>query len=199
MANYPRFNVLANEAPGPAANIGDNRMTQGIGFNLVPVSQAGSGPDPYPGPVLVLVNDSFDSQNPTGLGPGGAVQISFGPAIGTPADPVQIDGLGTIIVNQAGVYAASFSVVARRSTVPGTVNLLFRLLVDGVQFRNPALIVMGDAADSHFQQFTITGSLPSGTVIRAEMMRQGANNGGLISTPSDWGATPAASIRVLRY
>lgn len=198
MSNYPRFNVLANEAPGPAANIGDNRMLQGLGFPLVPVSQAGEGPS-YPGPALVLQNDSFDSQNPTGQGTAGAVQISFGPAFGTPADPVQLDDLGTLTVNQTGVYDATFSVTARRTSTPGTVNLLFRLLIDGVQFRNPALIVMGDPTDSHYQQFRIVGSLTAGQVIRAEMMRQGVNNGGLISTPSDWGATAAASVRVLKY
>lgn len=198
MSNYPRFNVLANEAPGPAANIGDNRMLQGLGFPLVPISQAGEGPS-YPGPALVLENYSLDSQSPTGVGSAGAVQISFGPAIGTPADPVQIDALGTLIVNQTGVYDASFAVTARRTSNPQETELLFRLLIDGVQFRNPALIVMGSAQDSHYQQFRITGSLTAGQVIRAEMMREGFNNGGLISTPSEWGPTPSASVRVLKY
>lgn len=198
MSNYPTFNVLADEAAGPAANIGDNRLLQGIGFPLVPVSQAGSGGQ-YPGPTRVLLGESFAAQTPTALGAAGAIQIAFGAAQGTPADPVQMDSLGTVTFNQTGVYGIDMRITAKRTSNPQSTTLVLRALLDGVQAGNPIAVVMGDNADSQYEQYTIAGSIPAGTTLRWEVMREGFDDGGLLSLTTGWGPTPSALIRILKF
>ena len=195
--NYPRFNVLGNQSDVPIGNIGDNRMVQGLGFPLIPVSQGSD--TPYAGPGTVLRAANLADQTPAGLNV--PLQLTFGAAQGGPADAVQLSSAGVVTVNRAGVYQVSINMYVQRTTNPGTAVLSFRALVNGVQAGNAVGLQLEDVTQTHFQQVTYTQSLSQGALLTWEMLRDpsGQNDGRLDAFTTVWGASPSALLQILKY
>ncbi len=200
MSNYPNFSMIGNEGVAPAP-IGDNAITQGIGFPLRSVSQAG-GDTPYPGPQPVLFAESQSTQSPVTTGPANAIQVEFGPAQGVVTDSVMIDGLGNITFNETGVYDLVATFYISREVPPEVADFVIRGLVNGVQFGNPVVIHMNDDENTHIQQLTVTAGFTAGDVMTIECMRDstGFDDGYLEAVvTSGWGTSPSAVIRLTKF
>lgn len=132
------------------------------------------------------------------------IQMEFGAAINDVTDPAMLAADGTLTINQAGTYRIKISVAYGRTGGAGTSELYFRALVNGVQAGQSVHAKVGaaDVYTPYTDEAWLT--LPAGTVIKYEIMRDSSGNdsGGLFSgspTPGDWNDNPSAAIRVERW
>lgn len=141
------------------------------------------------------------TQLPAGLG--SAMQIEFGPAVGTGANPVMLSAAGAITINESGLYRFKVSVQYGRAGATGASIIFLRALVNGVQ-AGRSIATKVDNADSliNFSDEAWL-FLPATTVITYEIIRDSAgdNSGGLYQTTSShgWNSSPTASLRVERW
>lgn len=155
---------------------------------------------------LFDANSTELSQNPTGLGESNAHQITFGPALLTVNDPVQMLADGTFRINEAGLYRAKISLVYGRTGSSGVSELRFRALVNGTQagVSIGTKLVNANASIPYTDDAWI--QLPAGTDITYEVMRDssGADSGGLLvppitaATAPSWNPATCAALRVER-
>jgi hypothetical protein len=145
------------------------------------------------------------AQNPTGIGPTNAVQVEFGPSQLGASDPIQIDALGNLTINQSGLYRVKVSLQAGRSGTGGTSELLIRALFDGVQQGRTVAIKL--ANENIISPFTDEAwlNLPEGAVVNYEIMRDsvGADSGGLVGQDvtveaGSWNQDVCAELRIER-
>lgn len=175
-----------------------------------PFDPSGSGFDPTTGIVVDRVLEAVSlavSQEPTGLGIANAVQIEFGAAQFTGSDPVMIDVNGTITFNVGGLYRVKSVFQFGRTGASGTSDVLFRLLVNGVQLGRSVGVKLSNADVLQYIDIDNWFNVPAGTTLDTEIMRDnsGSNSGGIFQTiPTDegagtWGIVPCTIIRVERW
>ena len=146
-------------------------------------------------------------QEPTGLGIANAIQVEFGVAQFTVSDPVMMDVDGTVTFNAAGMYRVKSVFQFGRTGASSTSELLFRLLVDGVQLGRSVGVKLGNSDDLSYIDIDNWFNIPAGTVLTTEIMRDnsGDNSGGIFKTsPTDegagtWGDVPCTVLRIERW
>lgn len=129
------------------------------------------------------------------------INVTFGAAQGTPADPVQLLADGTIVINEAGAYALDYNCTFGRLGNNGTVGVSLRVLSDGVQVGDSiAVRLFNNSVDIPYS-LTVFFEGTVGEEIVFEIVRDttGLNEGGLIansvSTPG-WNTGFSASLRM---
>jgi len=175
-----------------------------------PFDPGGSGFDPTTGIVIDRVLEAVSlatNQEPTGLGIANAINIEFGAAQFTVSDPVMIDVNGKVTFNVAGMYRVKSVFQFGRSGASGTSEVLFRLLVNGVQLGRSVGVKLGNSDDLRYIDIDNWFNVPAGTVLDTQIMRDpsGADSGGIFQTiPTDegagtWGVVPCTILRVERW
>ncbi len=147
------------------------------------------------------------SQEPAGLGIANAIQVEFGAAQFTGTEPVMIDVDGLVTFNAAGMYRVKSVFQFGRTGASGTSELLFRLLVDGVQLGRSVGVKLGNSDDLSYIDIDNWFNVPAGTTLTTEIMRDniGNNSGGIFKTsPTDegagtWGDVPCTVLRIERW
>ncbi len=156
----------------------------------------------------VLEAESLEvSQEPTGLGIANLIQVTYGVAQFGSGDPVQIDAAGLVTFNEGGLYRVKNVFQFARTGASGTSELLFRLLVDGVQIGRSIGIKLGNSDDLNYVDIDNWFNVPAGTELKVQLMRDnvGNNSGGLFKTaPTNegagtWSDVPCALLRVERF
>jgi len=153
-------------------------------------------------PLEILVARSLVDQEPVSLDT--PIQVEFGAAQGTIADPVMIDANGTLTFNRDGVFDVNVTVdIGRVGSSGGTSNIFIRVLLSDVQFGNPIATLINDPNTIIPEQFSITGLASAGDTVKMEIVRDsvGANEGGVFAQTSSigWGTAASAVMRVLRF
>lgn len=148
------------------------------------------------------------NQNPTGLGPANAVQVEYGPAVNTSADPVNLAANGSLFINTAGTYRIKVAFQFSRAGNSGVSELLFRV-TDGLgnQLGRSIAAFINSGNDEIYIENDTWLTLPAGLELKFELMRDsnGDNSGGLTSYEptvdggNEWQRAPCASIRVERW
>ena len=147
------------------------------------------------------------SQEPSGLGIANAIQVEFGAAQFTVSDPVMIDVNGTVTFNVTGMYKVKSIFQFGRTGASGTSEVLFRLLVDGVQLGRSVGVKLGNSDVLNYIDIDNWFNVPAGTTLETEIMRDnsGNNSGGIFKTaPTDegagtWGDVPCTILRIERW
>ena len=196
------LNVFANEVTGaviedPTATI--NSTVSGVS-NFIPTT------DIIIDRVLEAVSLAT-SQEPAGLGIANALQLEFGVAQFTVAEPVMIDVNGLVTFNVAGMYRVKSVFQFGRTGASGTSELLFRLLVNGVQLGRSVGVKLGNSDDLSYIDIDNWFNVPAGTTLVTEIMRDNSGNdsGGIFKTsPTDegagtWGDVPCTVLRIERW
>lgn len=147
---------------------------------------------------VVLRASDFTLQSPVGLD--NPLQLTFGPAQFGPSDPVQLDALGNVQINQTDQYNLFFILQYGRVGAGQASVLFFRVLIDGNQF-GPSRYGEIDNADSKFPvEFSAPFDLASGQVLTIEIWRDstGFDAGSLFpKIPTLAGALAAPSATLL--
>ncbi len=147
------------------------------------------------------------SQDPTGLGIANAIQVEFGAAQFTVAEPVMIDVDGLVTFNAAGMYRVKSIFQFGRTGASGTSELLFRLLVDGVQLGRSVGVKLGNSDDLSYIDIDNWFNVPANTTLTTEIMRDNSGNdsGGIFkTTPTNegagtWSDVPCTVLRIERW
>jgi len=147
------------------------------------------------------------SQEPTGLGIANSIKVEFGAAQFTVADPVMMDVNGAVTFNAAGMYRVKSVFQFGRTGGAGTSEVLFRLLVDGVQLGRSVGVKLGNSDVLNYIDIDNWFNVPAGTVLETEIMRDnsGNNSGGIFrTTPTNegagtWEAVPCTILRIERW
>lgn len=130
------------------------------------------------------------------------MQIEFGPAVST--TEVSLSAAGALTINETGTYRIKISVELGRSGGAGTSIMFLRALVNGVQAgRSIAYKISSATVTASFNDEAWL-TLPAGTVITYELMRDsaGSNDGGLYkdsTTVLSWSDSPTAALRVEKF
>lgn len=176
-----------------------------------PFNPSGSGFNPTTDIVIerLIDGDSLAAtQNPTGVGIANAIQVEFGPAVGTGSDPVNLDVNGVLFINETGTYRIKIALQFGRSGSSQTSVLLFRVTDNaGNQLGRSIAALIDDANTDRYLENDTWLTVPAGTELTFEVMRDNSGNdaGGLIATfPDDegagtWNDAPTAAIRVERW
>lgn len=149
----------------------------------------------------VLLGESFIIQSPTGLD--APLQLEFGPAQFGPSDPVQIDALGNVRINQTDQYNISIDLQYGRIGAGSFSLLFFRVLIDGVQTGRSHSAKIDNTNSNLPVEFSIPSKMISGQILTVEIWRDssGFNAGSLfpeVPTLAGANATPSAVIRMTR-
>lgn len=144
------------------------------------------------------------NQDPTGTGDGNAIQIEFGPAQNTGADPVSLEADGSLNINEAGTYRIKVAFQFGRTGGAGTSELLFRVREKGgAQLGRSISIFLDNANANEYFENDEWLTFNSPISLTYEVMRDAAgnNSGGLASfTPSGaWNPSASAALRVYRW
>jgi len=131
------------------------------------------------------------------------LQVEFGAATGTPADPVSLDVDGTIHINQAGTYHLSASISLGRIGAANESLIFVRSLVNGTPVGLPKAYRFDDDKQTHYVSFDNTYTIAAGTTYTLEIIRDSAghNSGGLYAEASSegWGTAPSSRVQVSRF
>ena len=149
--------------------------------------------------TLVLYSYSEASQQPTGLGDAGKIQISFGPPQSGAGNAVNLSGAGLITFNQSGFYTMRLSLSMTQTSQSKDVRLVVRALKNDVQAGLPFAVGLADSSVFQQEMFTFDAALVAGDTVRFELMREIFNSGGLTEVVTGWGPTPSALIQVAKY
>lgn len=152
--------------------------------------------------VEVLRAASTASQAPTVVDT--ALQLSFGAAQGSVADPVMISAAGLVTFNAAGNYAVRLKLQCGRTGATGTSILLSRLLLNGTQAGSAAAVKMTQTdATTPTESRVVLNNVAAGHTFAAQIMRDsaGSNFGGVYphtAAVGAWGVAPSALLVVSR-
>jgi len=152
--------------------------------------------------TTLLLGNSFLDQMPTATDD--PIQVEYGAAQGTGSDPVQIDSLGEVTVNETDQYEISVSLqYGRAGAAGGAAHLFFRLMVDGIQAGISLFSKINNPNTNIPAQFEVILDLTETQKITTEIVRDsaGTNFGGLITenpTLPGWNDSPSASMRISR-
>lgn len=147
---------------------------------------------------LVLRARSFSTQAPVGLDI--LTQVEFGAAQFGPTDPVEIDVLGNVTINQSDQYQLSVRMHYGRSGAGSFAVMFTRLLVDGVQLGGSQATRL-DNANTHISIDHFTPiDLLVGQVLTVEIWRDssGFDAGELLpEVPALVGPNPQPSASIV--
>jgi hypothetical protein len=148
----------------------------------------------------VLAAQSTVNQVPSGLDT--ALQVTFGAAQGTSADPVMISAGGLITFNEPGLYLINgYGSVERQGSSGGVAILLFRFLVNGTQAGSVKAFHLDTTNVSTPYEITFPINISTaGTTATFEIMRDssGTNAGGLYphTNLGGWSNVPSAEVNI---
>jgi hypothetical protein len=149
----------------------------------------------------VLSASDTTAQTPGGLN--SALQVTFGPAQGTVADPVMVDAAGVITFNETGQYLFNgYANFGRGGLSGGTAVVAFRALFNGVQAGVTKVVDIKDADDIVPYDLTMPITATAGDTLTWEIMRDssGSDYGGLYTQTllGGWSAIPSVAINVYK-
>jgi hypothetical protein len=132
-----------------------------------------------------------------------ALQLNFGAAQGSAANPVMINAAGLVTFNVAGNYAVRIKLQNGRTGATGTSILLSRLLLNGVQIGSSAAVKMTQTDATTPSESRVVMNPTAGQTLVVQIMRDsaGSNFGGVYpqaATVAAWGTAPSALIVVSR-
>lgn len=133
------------------------------------------------------------------------LQVAFGAAQGSIANPVQISAAGLVTFNSPGTYAVRIKLQNGRTGGGGGVAvLLSRILINGVQYGSPQSVKVDSAEITVPTDSRVVVEAPAaGTTFSVQIMRDGSgtNTGGiypLTAAVTAWGVSPSALLVVSR-
>lgn len=149
----------------------------------------------------MLLAESFNTQSP--VGKDSPLQLEFGSAQFGPSDPVQLDALGNIRINQSDQYNVFITLQYGRIGAGSFSLLFFRILVDGVQTGSSHSAKLDNTEANFPIEFSAPFNFISGQTVTVEIWRDstGFDAGSLFpETPTLVGAnaTPSAVILMTR-
>ncbi len=151
--------------------------------------------------VEVLRAPSTVVQAPTAVDT--PLQLTFGAAQKSSADPVMINAAGLVTFNTAGAYAVRIKLQCGRTGATGTSILLSRILLAGVQFGSAACVKMTQTDATTPTDSRVVINATAGQTFAVQIMRDstGSNFGGVYpqaATVSAWGTAPSALLVISR-
>ena len=151
--------------------------------------------------VEVLRAASTATQAPSAVDT--ALQVSFGAAQGSAADPVMINAAGTVTFNTAGNYAVRIKLQNGRTGATGTSILLSRILLNGAQVGSTAAVKMTQTDATTPSESRVVLNPTAGQTFQVQIMRDsaGSNFGGVYpqtATVAAWGIAPSALLVISR-
>lgn len=131
------------------------------------------------------------------------LQLTFGGAQGSVANPVMINAAGLVTFNTAGNYAVRIKLQNGRTGSSGTSILLSRILLNGAQIGSPAAAKMSQAEAIFATDSRVVVNVTAGQTFSVQIMRDsaGTNFGGVYpqaATVTTWGTAPSALLVVSR-
>lgn len=131
------------------------------------------------------------------------LQLTFGGAQGSIANPVMINAAGLVTFNTAGNYAVRIKLQNGRTGASGTSILLSRILLNGTQIGSPAAAKITQAESIFATDSRVVVNVTAGQTFSVQIMRDsaGTNFGGVYpqaATVTTWGAAPSALLVVSR-
>lgn len=153
-------------------------------------------------PTQILFGTSFSTQQPPGIDT--PLQVEYGAAVGTNADPAQLLATGELQINVTGTYTIIALYQFVRATSSGESLTFLRGLINGIQVGNPVAIREDDDNSTTAQQLQLTFAANGGDVFTTEIYNDSAlaNNDMQLRPETSaigWGQSPSASLRVLNY
>jgi hypothetical protein len=130
------------------------------------------------------------------------LQVEFGPAQGTVSNPVMIDSSGNITFNVAGFYTINLSLYfSSKDTAEGTTTILFRSLVNGVQYNTAKSINLNTFDLIVAYELSIPFQAEEGDLLSFEILIDSTSvltKGGLYPplTSGAWGSIPSAEVEI---
>jgi len=151
------------------------------------------------GATLILAGKSNINQEPDGLDT--PLQVTFGPAINSPSDPVQLLADGSLVFNEAGLYLFNgFGNFERQGSSGGVTVTAFRAYKNGVPFTPPKAVDLSNTGIMVPYELTVPIQCEAGDIITWEIMRDssGVNSGGLYThaLAGGWGIVPSADVNI---
>lgn len=151
--------------------------------------------------VEVLRAPSTVVQAPTAVDT--PLQLTFGAAQKSSADPVMINAAGLVTFNTAGAYAVRVKLQCGRTGATGTSILLSRILLAGVQFGSAACVKMTQTDATTPTDSRVVINATAGQTFAVQIMRDstGSNFGGVYpqaATVTAWGTAPSALLVISR-
>lgn len=152
--------------------------------------------------VEVLRAASAATQEPAAVNT--PLQVSFGAAQGSIANPVQISAASLLTFNEPGTYAIRVKLQNGRTGASGTSILLSRILLNGAQVGSAASVKLSSADSTIPTDSRVVVAAPAaGANFAVQIMRDGAgsNFGGLYqftAAVAGWGVAPSALLVVSR-
>ena len=151
--------------------------------------------------VEVLRAPSTVAQAPTAVDT--ALQLTFGAAQNSAANPVMINAAGLVTFNTAGSYAVRIKLQCGRTGATGTSILLSRILLGGAQFGSAACVKMTQTDATTPTDSRVVINTTAGQTLAIQIMRDstGSNFGGVypqVATVTAWGTAPSALLVISR-
>lgn len=153
--------------------------------------------------VEVLRAFATTNQLPTALNT--PIQVTFGAAQGSAANPVMINAAGLVTFNAAGNYAVRIKLQCGRVAVVGSATINARILLNGTQVGVPAATRMDSSATIIPTESRVIVNVAATNTFAVQVMRDsadtGINAGGLYAVTSGvaaWGVSPSALIVISR-
>ncbi len=149
--------------------------------------------------TLVLNANSTVIQAPSALDT--PLQVTFGAAQGSSSTPVQIDALGNVTFNEAGLYLINaYGSVERQGSSGGTAIFLFRGLLNGTQVTTVKAFHIATTNEALPYEITVPFQVDAGDILTFQVMRDssGVNHGGLYphTNLGGWSNTPSTEILI---
>jgi hypothetical protein len=151
--------------------------------------------------VEVLRAPSTVAQAPSAVDT--ALQLTFGAAQNSAANPVMINAAGPVTFNTAGTYAVRIKLQCGRTGATGTSILLSRLLLGSAQIGSPAAVKMTQTDATTPTESRVVINATAGQTFVVQIMRDstGSNFGGVypqVATVTAWGTAPSALLVISR-
>lgn len=151
--------------------------------------------------VEVLRAPSTVAQVPTAVDT--ALQLTFGSAQNSAANPVMINASGLVTFNVAGSYAVRIKLQCGRTGATGTSILLSRILLGGAQLGSAACVKMTQTDATTPTDSRVVINATAGQTMAIQIMRDsaGSNFGGVYpqaATVAAWGTAPSALLVISR-
>jgi hypothetical protein len=149
----------------------------------------------------VLAASDTTNQAPSELNE--RLQVKFGPAQYTDADPVKLDNFGNITFNQAGFYLFNgYGNFERQGSSGGVTVTLFRVLLNGIQKGPTKGVELSGTGIMFPYELTIPIQVSARDVLTWEIMRDssGVNGGGLYvhTNSGPWSNVPSADVFIYK-
>lgn len=153
--------------------------------------------------VELLRAVSVINQLPTALGT--ALQVVFGAAQNSAANPVMLNAAGMVTFNTAGNYAVRIKLQCGRAGATGVVTVASRILLSGSQYGSSAAVRLDNANTIMPSESRVVINATAGQTLAVQVLRDSVdssiNAGGLYAiqpATAGWAAAPSALIVVSR-